>query len=279
MHSFEERAYVLSALLNTARRIALHNPQLLAGQAAWEYLRFCVRHGYVGFPTDSPEKFSVGGYLQSGRAGSPTTLAEAQGSLGIIVCFSDEVMPCNPMCTTTADGTKVMQSAYVSPADHVLVIGYVDWHTSVELALKLLHEARHARQYFGGQFENLPVLDLDELHESRTWKYELDLIDACGSDVWQQAVNQETILLADRYVQRGRSPGEKYFAMSGQTYPALDRLFGAPIRPASSGERSLLVAMRANFCLAENAQLPDLGRAYANIVGAYYNWSKKKQGT
>jgi len=276
MHSNEERSSVLSTILQTARGIALHDPSCSAGQAAWEYLQFCTRHGYVGFPTDSPEGFSVGGYLRPGRSGSPTTSEEAQRALGIIVCFSDEVMPCNPMRKTTLDGAEVMESGYVSPTNRILVIGYADWHTSVELALKLLHEARHARQYFGIQFENLPVLDPDEVHESRTWKYELDLLDACGGHVWQQAVAQELILLTDRYALRGRSPGEKYFAMSGQTYPALDQLFGSPVRPAGGAERNLLVAMRANFRLAENAQLPDLDRAYANIIGAYYDWSKKK---
>lgn len=276
MRSTEERAAVLLTIMQTARQIAQYDPSSAAGQAAWEYLQFCVRHGYIGFPTDSHERFSVGGYLLPGRLGSPTTLEEAQRSLGIIVCFSDEAMPCNPLRKTTTDGTEVMVGGYVSPTNHILVIGYADWHTSVELALKLLHEARHARQRFGNQFANLPVLDPDEFHESRTWKYELDLLDAYGGQVWQQAVDQELTLLTDRYTLRGRSPGEKYFAMSGQTYPALDQLFGAPIRPAAGGERNLLVAMRANFRLAENAQLPDLDTAYANIVGAYYDWSKKK---
>lgn len=275
MYSAEKRASVLSTILDTARQIALYDSSSSAGQAAWEYLQFCVRHGYMGFPTDSHERFSVGGYLRPGRPGSPTTPEEAARSLGIIVCFSDEAMPCNPMRKTTPDGTEVMQSAYVSPVNQILVIGYANWHTPVELALKLLHEARHVRQYFGPKFENLPVLDPDVFHESRTWKYELDLLDAYGREKWHAAVNQELIVLAYRYTQQRRSPGEKYFAMSGKPYPALDRIFSIPRQPTAGSERNLLVAMRANFLLAENAQLPDLDTAYANIVGAYYEWSKK----
>jgi len=276
MHSVEERSSMLSTILQTARRIALHDPSCSAGQAAWEYLQFCARHGYIGFPTDSPERFSVGGYLWPGRSGSPATPEEAQQALGIIVCFSDEVMPCSPKRKVTTDGTHIMQSAYVSPHDRILVIGYVDWHTPVELALKLLHEARHARQEFGDQFANQPLLDPAELHESRTWKYELDLLDVYGDESWHTAVQQEKDLVAARYQMRGRSPGEKYFAMSGQAYPMLDQVFGVSPAPDKAGERRLLVAMRANFLLAEHAQLSDLDAAYANIIGAYYDWSKRQ---
>jgi len=276
MHALEERMGVFGSIMQTARQIALHDPSCAAGQAAWEYLQFCVRHGYVGFPTESPERFSAGGYLQPKREGGPTTPKEAKQSLGIIVCFSDEVMPCSPARKVTTDGTHIMQSAYVAPQDRILVIGYVDWDTPVELALKLLHEARHARQEFGDQFANLSLLDPADLHESRTWKYELDLLDAYGGEAWRTAVQQEKDLVADRYQMRGRSPGENYFAMSGQAYPMLDQVFGVSPAPNKAGERGLLVAMRANFLLAEDAQLADLDAAYANIVGAYYDWSKRQ---
>ena len=271
MHSYEERSAMLATILRTARWIAQHDPNCSAGQAGWEYLQFCVRHGYVGFPTDSPKGFLTGGYLQPGRSGGPGTVEEARHALGIIICFSDEVLPCNPMRKTLADGSVLIESAYVSPSDHILVIGYVDRHTPVELALNLLHEARHARHYFGSQFENLPALDPDELHESRTWKYELDLLDAYGGQVWQQAVDQELTLLVDRYALRGRSPGEKFFEMSKQTYPALDQLFGSPREATTARGRTLWVAMRAYFHLAENVPTLDLDRAYANIVGALYD--------
>ena len=276
MHVPEERLSVLSTTLQTARRIAHYDSACAAGQAAWEYLRFCVRHGYVGFPADSTERFLAGSYLLPGRIGSPTTSEEAQRSLALILCFSDEVMPCNPIKKTVSDGMEVRQDAYVSPANHTLVIGHVDWYTPVDLALRLLHEARHARHYFGVQFENLAPLEEEKLHESQTWKYELDLLDAAGGTVWQQAVEHEARWLIGRYAARGRSPGEEFFAMSRQSYPALDQFFGASETPAAAGERTLLVAMRANFRLAEDAQLPDLNTAYANIVGAYYAWSNKK---
>lgn len=276
MHSDEERSALCKVMFDTARKIALHAPSCKAGKDGWEYLQFCVRHGYYCFPTDTPGNILAGTYLQPGRAGYPTTLEEIKGSLGIIVCFSDEIMPCNPLRKTTADGAKIICSGYVSQSNRLLGIGDIDLYTPVDLALTLLHEVRHARQYFGNEFENLPPLDPEEFHESRTWKSVLDLLDACGGKIWQQAVSLESGLLINSYARRQRCPGDNYFAWSGERYPKLDQIFGAPKTERSGSNRSLLVAMRANFLLAENAQLPNIDQAYANIVGAYYTWCKKE---
>ncbi len=276
MHSPDERFSVLRTILDTARHIALHNPMCPAGQAAWEYLRFCIRNGCCGGPTESAGQFTIGSYLQLGKPDAPSTTEEAKKVMGIIVCFSDEVLPCNPIRIETSDGLVIKADAYISQADQILVIGDADLHTPMELGITLLHEVRHARHYFGDRFEKLPPLDPEEFHESRTWKYELDLLDACGGNAWQQTVEKEMNLIAKQYATRGRSPGEKYFAMSGQSYPELDHVFGTSISPPDCGKRYVLVSMRANFLLAEKANIHDLDTAYANIIGEYYDWSKKQ---
>lgn len=276
MHSVEERCAMLSNILNTAKTIIQHAPINPANMEAWEHLRFCIRHGYIGFPTESHAQFATGNYLQPGRSERPTNMTEVQNALGLIVCFSEEKMPCKPRREEKSDGVIVAQSAYVSPKDKILVLGYADWYNSFSLAITFLHEARHARHHFGSQFENLSPLDPEELHESRTWKYQLDILDAYGGNMWMEAAKNEANLLKQRYTSRGRSPGEKYFAMSGEEHPTLTQAFGTPSSLHDFQDWHLLLAMRANFLLAEKAGLPDLDTAYANIVGAYYDWSKRQ---
>lgn len=277
IRSPEERHKKLEEILQTAEKIAKQNPKKKSNQDAWSYLQFCTRHGYIGYPTESISEINAGNYLHPQKAHTgPENLTAIQTALGIIVCFSDEQHPSLALKaqTLSAIGLQVVISSYVVPQNRLLVIGSADIHTPFALGLMLLHEARHARHCFGPEFGGLDRLDPEPLHESRTWKYELDLLDALESKPWVTAVHEETNLLARYYKQKGRTPGEKFYASSGKPYPQLAELFGTPAIP-SVAEWGMLVSMRANFILVEkDTPKEKRDQPYANIVDAYCEYGK-----
>jgi len=268
---------MLTTILRTAQQIARHEARSSLGtQEAWRHFEFCMRHGYIGFPTSSTRQFTVGSYLNPDRGGYPNTPEEARNAIGIIVCFSDEVMPCEPVKIVTTEGTIATMSSYVSSRYNALVMGYVDWNTPFDLAMTFLHEIRHARHRFGRKLEGLPDLDPEQFHESRTWKYELSILDVLGGPLWQAAIDREADLLRDTYKNKGATPGNRFFATSKQSYSFPDSLFGNNI-PSQSKAWDLRVGMRANFLLAEQAGIIDRDIAYANIVGRYHELAMKSK--
>ncbi len=270
-----ERAALLSSALIAARRIATKKQETPAGAEAWANLLFCVQHGYIGHPSDSPTQFFAGGYLKPGRNGVPGTQGERDLALGIVLCFQDDVIPCVEKPAGKIGGIDFRFGSFVLPREKLLVLADADTLSPFEVGLRLIHEARHARQLFGRLFEGLPPLDPEPLHEARTWKHWLTLLDNLGDWGWNASVEAETELVGTRYKERKRNPGDRFFAMSGIKYRSLDTLFGSPQTDEADYARSILVGMRANFRLAERLSTCELDPAYANIVGAYYDLAAK----
>lgn len=271
MHSDQEYRGVLGRMLQIAQRIAEQVEREAKDTEAREILRFCIRHGYIGYPL-SQEGITCGGWLVPGKHGGPTT-EEAEHALAIVVCFEGDPIPSVGDAAIRQKGTlTISRGGFVSQENRLLVITSVNRFSSLDLAMVFLHEARHARDHFGERFEGLAPLDPPDLHEVRTWEFALRVLDICGGEPWHDAVRLEAERLLVQLTIAGRKPGNRWFGMSNIYDDRLDRLFGPSPHPAASQQRNLLVAVRALFLLAERTGIPD-AVAHRNIVERYYAWA------
>ncbi len=276
MYSTQEYHAVIRQMLRAAQDVAERVQRDTGDPESRDILLFCIRHGYIGYPL-SQEKFNCGGWLHPAKPlGGPRTLEEVRRALAIVVCFESDPVPCIGDAVIRRKGTlTVSRGGFVSQENRLLVITDANLFSPLDLAIEFLHEARHARQHFGGPFEKLSPLDPPELHEVRTWEFHFRLLDSCGGDAWRAAVERESEQLAIQLTLAGHRPGDPYFAMSNVYAPELDAVFGATSRELVRQHRNLLVAMRALFLLAEKAGIPDVV-AHRNIVERYYAWAHQQ---
>jgi len=144
-------------------------------------------------------------------------------------------------------------------------LGSIDQLSLFDLAIQLLHTARHARHCFGARFEELDPLEDEAIHEVATWKHTLTLLQAWGGEVWRNAVTQECAALTSQHGLRNVVP-------SG-AHHNLDSMFGLPPHAYATTTRNYLVAMGAHFRRTEETKYASLPAACTAIVGAPDTWS------
>lgn len=269
-HSTEEYVAVLETIINATRNLT----QRISDQETRDILNFVLSYGHVAYPTLLVDNIELGAWLlpqrHSTRCPSPE---EARDALTVIACFSNDSLP--GVARAPREPPRFTSPAYYMQENRTLVCGDVDSFEPLELVIFFLHESRHAYHHFSTVYGLGVVPDQPEWHESRTWAYQYRILDALGGQAWWDAVEEEARWLNGLLTASGRCAGEKFFAMSNQYQPALNQVFGPVRRPEIRGHRNLLVAMRANFLLAERAGCL-LDDAYRNIVGRYYEWVREQ---
>lgn len=204
-----------------------------------EVLNFLRRFGCEGFPCDCVDRFDIGPWIS--RSGHPQHQHEG---FAVVPCFSDDVPPIAPY-EDDAGGV----SGRCLYTDHAVVLYNVDRGSLVEVALVLLHEARHARHRIGPKVMQLAPLDPTlEVHETNTWIFTLNLLRGWGGEAWQQAVQCEVSwIMRHPELTATESATEIRYVASHEYWPELDVVFGKAPHESAHRVRRSLVALHANI--------------------------------
>lgn len=233
MHPVSEYRDLLKRIIAQAEQMVSFLPTINAVSRT-EVIDFLKQYGCEGYPTNQVADFSIGPWLT--RVGRPNTQHEG---VTIIPCFSDDVPP-----VKLSDSFGLGQCLHT---DQVILLYNVDHWSLAELALILLHEGRHARHRIGPRLAKLSPLDNDEnLHETNTWLFMLNILVAWGGTVWNAAVQHEMAWLAKQRFSSDH-PGKIIYDASNQYWPELDQLFGVTRYDQARQLRQRLVSLQANM--------------------------------
>lgn len=244
------RAYadVLDAILKEVAAI-VRKTHAAGETEPTEISRFCIRYGYLGVPLSETE-YRRGPWLDKTRRGGPMTIEDVERSFAVVPCFSTG----GPILGGKERDRLAFGTLFRS--GRALVLYDADLLPPFDVALALLHEARHARHRYG-KSAGLPELDPPELHEDRTWEFMFRMLDTCGGDYWRRAV--ETCAGQLEPVMRSRLAAQQAPSdVCTLTYPlALDLPFGFALDTKSQAVRTALLGARAYKLLADQWGLPE----------------------
>lgn len=226
---------VLTAIVQRAEQMVnlLSGENYPAGQAVMEFIR---RYGCEGYPADRVGKFTIGPWL--GHTGYPVKQSE---SVTIVPCFSGDVPP----AALPTRGRAVIPGSFLY-TDQAIVLYNVDHWSIAELALTLLHEGRHALHRLGPKLANLPPLDPDDLHDTNTWLFTINLLVAWGGSIWEKAVQQEISWLNCQSLPFPIAP-PTVCVQSGRFWPEIKDLFGESKHLSVRQVRQSLVSLQAHM--------------------------------
>jgi len=235
MHPKSEYSSLLKDVIAMAKRMIACLPSSQADKGK-ECLSFLEAFGYEGYPGSGGGNFHIGSFV----VGTRKPGAQKEG-IAIILCFSDNVSLVPP------EGNKSVTPGQLLRGSQALVLHDVDHWSLSELALTLLHEARHARHRLGPKMAKLEPLDSnDDLHETNTWLFIANILVMWGKEIWEKAVSQEITWLESRNLEQPR-PGHIACDESAQDWPELERLFGASEFAEVRRFRRALVSLQANM--------------------------------
>lgn len=236
MHPVQEYSGLLHRILQQAEQMIACLPTGYHYAAGQEIINFLKTHGCVGYPSGQVKDFNIGPWLT--RPGKP---ARQHATVTIVPCFSDDVPPSTP-----SPGVDLITPGSCFFTDQVIVLYSVDHWSLSELALTLLHEARHARHRIGPKLAGLSPLDQPEQHESNTWLFTLNVLNVWGGKAWYDAVQQEIAWLERRSLKPAQA-NQIIYISSQQYWPELDQLFGVNTHLAVRKVRQALVVLTANI--------------------------------
>ncbi len=184
-----------------------------------EVIRFLKQYAYEEYPSDKVGETFIGPWLFE-----PTRPYDPSKSISIILCFSDDE---EPDILDQAYKQEKRPIAYFNESKdedgneiYSIVLYDADKWSCAELALRLLHEGRHARHKLALRFGLKPLDDKDRLHhEVNCWLLELDILNTWGGKLWDTAVQRAVRWLEEHRPQTGSEIDLCY-------YPELDQLFG-----------------------------------------------------
>lgn len=234
MRLTKEYGDMLKSIVAQAKKMAATLPP--TGQAgAMEVLTFLNLFGCEGYPAGRSNDFWIGPWLDGG--GLP---ARQHQGVAIIPCFSDDVPPVVP-----AEAPGVLQGQLLF-TDQVVILYNVNRWSLAELALVLLHEVRHARHRLGPKLGSLMPLDVSEdVHETSTWIFTLNVLVAWGGELWDAAVQREINWLYEHDIKSEQ--GHILIAPSHQYWPEFDQVFGPAANDEVRQARQRLAALQANM--------------------------------
>lgn len=234
MHSVHEYAALLQKVLTQAETMTNCLPEKHAPQAI-DVLGFIKQFGCHGMPSDEPGVFLDGSWLTG--HGRP---ARQYFGITIVPCFSDDVSP-----VAVPDPERYVAPGNCLTKEQAIFLHNVDHWSVPELALTLLHEARHARHRIGPRLAGLTPLDSDEIHETNTWLFTLNVLAAWGGSQWSAAVRQEITWLEEQGL---AAPATRVvFAGSGHYWPEFDSVFGLTNHKSVRMFRQRLGNLQANM--------------------------------
>ncbi|HSX25046.1 MAG TPA: hypothetical protein VLG69_03720 [Candidatus Andersenbacteria bacterium] len=197
---------------------------------------FLKKHACYGFPSDKAPGFGIGPWIW--KQGAP---AKQSDGITIIPCFSDDKSP-DPSKATEKD----ILPGRIFYTDQAIILYDIDRWTNIEMAITLLHEARHTRHRLGGKLASLPPLDKEEFHEGNTWLFMLALLNAWGKENWRDAVKQEVAWLGKQLL-HGSDSSKIMYHQSSNDWPGLSLVFGEAKHNNAGTLRRKLVSLQANM--------------------------------
>ncbi len=200
-----------------------------------EILQFLNQHAYIGFATEE-RRFDLGRWVAS-----QSFPGGRYNGIAIILYFSDEPSP-----LPHSVDPNVFRPGVFSRLDQMIMLFNVDRWSIPELALALLHEARHARHRLGGKLAGLPPLDLDDtFHEENTLSFHLYVLSVWAKELWIAAIAHGIAWLT---AQSLVSPGENQILYKEveEYCPELDAIFGESLHKDARSLRKHLVSIEAN---------------------------------
>lgn len=233
MHTVSEYSDLLRVVLAQAEQMTARFPPIHRKESN-EVLSFLKTYGCEGYPTNREKDFNIGPWLA--QQGTPST---QRNGIAIVPCFSDDVPPATP------SSSCIFGQCFHT--DQVVILYDVDYWSHAELALFLLHEGRHARHRIGPRLAQLPPLDqTNDLHETNTWIFTLNILTAWGGKTWDAAVQREIAWLMQQNPKTDR-PGQILCHQSPYYWPELDQVFGPTCHESVHLVRRSIVSLQANM--------------------------------
>lgn len=234
MHQQEEYNKLLRGILDQAQSMVKCLPDTVRPEGR-DILDFLDRSGCQGYPGENLGKFYIGMKLDGSSVPH-----DHHETVVIIPTFSDDTPPI-PVPTN-----KIRPGCFFG-REHLVVLLCVERWSPADLALILLHESRHARHSLGPKLAGLSPLESDDSHETNTWLFTVNVLNAWGKDPWEAAVRREIEWLEKMAPGHSQVPGFIARGQSGVYWPELDVVFGPPPHDWARQVRQSQVVLCANM--------------------------------